>query len=289
MSKNIRGLRICWTQNLLKARKTMLITSYFRSSGSVFTKEASFIRLLENSLNSSRAFVQKPALVLVIPAVHIFCVAMAVCVNLIRKLTGGVSFEVNRILISSLSHFIIISFIYLQKLDKFIAEVHQLKSKHQSYSVIKRINKKIEEQTNSQKAVEKSLSCCRVEERTEEHQEVFTSKRLLRVAAFVSISLVYIQFFFLLILISLTQIRAGFIFLLICTFYLSYLVLKVSLTLSVAQIQILSEIFIRDNESNMKNYALTFTRTNVLNFPKRELLLQLKYSKVTTTCWIITI
>lgn len=291
MTKNIRGLKIGWTQkkNTEKTRKTRLITSHFRSPGSVFTKEASFIRLLENSLNSSRAFVQKPALVLVVPAVHIFCVAMAVCVNLIRRLTGGVSFEVNRILISTRAH-LFIGFFPLQKLDKFIAEINQLKSKHQSYSVQKtfkaRINQQIDVRSILQgdnKVIERVLNCCEeAEKQTKRHQEELSkTNRLLMIASFASIFLVYIQFFLLLILIANTPIRAGYVFLLVCTSYLSYIVVKVSSPLGVAQ-PILQILSIRENKSNMKNYAPTFTRMNVLNFPKREPLR-------TTTYWIITV
>lgn len=100
-----------------KKWKTMLITSnaLCSSSGSIFSKDSTFIHLLENALNSSRAFVQKPAIVLVIPAVHILCVAMALCVNLIRKLTGGVSFEVNKISYRSL---ITICFIVNSSIDR---------------------------------------------------------------------------------------------------------------------------------------------------------------------------
>lgn len=101
-----RRLKIfrCFKMNV--ARRIDILTKLIRiirvfpfASGSILSRDSSFKHLLEKTMNSSRAFVQKPVTVLVIPAVQLLCIAMSVCVNLIRQLTGGVSFEVNIILI----------------------------------------------------------------------------------------------------------------------------------------------------------------------------------------------
>jgi hypothetical protein len=65
-------------------------------SGLVFTKNSALIHMLENLMNSSRTIIQKPALVVIFPALQLLCVAMAMCVNLIRKHSRSTSLEVNK-------------------------------------------------------------------------------------------------------------------------------------------------------------------------------------------------
>ena len=61
-------------------------------------------------MNSSRALLEKPAVVLFLPAIQILCVAMASSEQLIRNLSREVFFEVNKILITLRGLFKISSF-----------------------------------------------------------------------------------------------------------------------------------------------------------------------------------
>lgn len=195
--------------------------SAFPLLGSIFSKDSSIIHLLANSMNSSRSVVQKPVTVVVIPTIQFLCVAMSVLVYLIRKLNGGVSFE---------------------KVDHFIAEINQLRSKQHSVqkAVKTRISQTIEQQISSSNE-EKQLDTRRelilgktsllspAAQQTPNHNKI-----LLKIASFTGIALVYIQFCFLVYLTSQTQLRMGFMFLLACIFYLSYINLKISLTAKLA-------------------------------------------------------
>jgi hypothetical protein len=182
--------------------------------GSILKKDSSFIHLLKNAMTSSRAFVQKPAIALVIPAVHILCVAIAFLASLIRQLNGGVSFE---------------------KLDQFIAEINQLKSKRQSSSVQKEIRQRIE------RVIEKDISsstehsqCERLNGETLCCDNIIdeciqsNKRRLLRISSFSCIFLVYLQFVVLIYLLGNTHLRLGLVFLLVCALAVTYLVLKIS-------------------------------------------------------------
>ena len=211
---------------------------YFRVSGSIFSRDSSIIHLLVNAMNSSRAVVQKPVTVVIIPAIQFLCVAMAFLVYLIRKLNRGVSCEVNKnpynlvitILLSSLSSL-------KQKLDKFISEINQLQSNQQTYSVQKtikaRISKTLEQQissSNQESQVEtrgELLLDKTPSESSKTKQILDDNKRLMQVATFAAVAFVYVQFCFLLYFTSLTQFRIGFVFLLACAFYISYIYLKV--------------------------------------------------------------
>lgn len=119
-----------------------------------------------------------------------------------------------------------------QKLDKFIAEINQLKSKQQSYCVEKaiksRISRTLEQQIPSSNEAREELLLCRTCLESSKGKETPSdNKRLLRFASFSSIAFVYIQCCFLVFLTSQTQFKAGFVFLLACALYLNYIYLKV--------------------------------------------------------------
>lgn len=194
---------------------------------------------------------------------------------------------------------------FTQKLDVFINEINQLKSKIQTFSVQKVIKERISNTLNKQISSEheepqseiSSYFDC-TQARTEQKQKSCDKNRLLQIATFACITLVYSQFVFLIYLTAQSQFRVGVMFLLVCTSYISYLVVKVNIWLSCWPI--LSDCCAMatqktrarsQNKSNMKNYAQTFTRTNVLNFPKQDggYKKELKHSKSTTTYWIITV
>lgn len=198
-------------------------------------------------MNSSRAVVQKPAIVLILPAVQILCVAMALLVELIRKLTGGVSFEVNKFLscvvIVNLTFHHPLSF--KQKLDSFIAQINQLKSKIQTFSVQKAIKERVRNTLNKQASYEhersqseisseglrvESVSDC-TQTKVEHKQKSCDKHKLLRVTSFACITFVYTQFIFLIFLLSQSQFRLGVAFLLICTSITSYFILQVNILL----------------------------------------------------------
>ncbi|CRL03261.1 CLUMA_CG016426, isoform A [Clunio marinus] len=168
--------------------------------GLILSKDSSFIHLLDGAMNSSRKVIQKPVNVLVIPFVQVLCVAMAFCVKLIRKLNGGVSFT---------------------SLDKFITEINQLKSKHHSRSFKKNEIKAQTESTKYDDEMKERLSATSTETSNE-------SKIIQKVVTFASVALVYVQFTLLIYLLGYTQLRAGFIFLLVCAATISYLILKMS-------------------------------------------------------------
>jgi hypothetical protein len=92
---------------------TILISqlSYSFVSGSIFSKDSSFIHLLQSSINSSRQLVQKPATVLLSPAVRILYVAMALAGCVIRRLGGAEEVNNSRLIIDRAEEIIfVISF-----------------------------------------------------------------------------------------------------------------------------------------------------------------------------------
>lgn len=181
-------------------------------------------------MNSSRAVMHKPVTV---PAIRFLCVAMAILVYLIRKMNGGVSFKVHNRHHEIYSQFTNTSLFWKQKLDNFLAEINQLKSKQQSNSIkisIKaRISKILEQQTLSE--IEKNKIS--VEPSIDIKETPCDSKRLLRFASLSGIAFVYIQFCFLIFLTMQSQLKIGFMFLLACAFYVNYLYLKVNMKLLV--------------------------------------------------------
>lgn len=67
-------------------------------SESMFARKVVLINILEDTMNSSKMFIQKPVNIIIVPSIQIFCVAMSMLINLIRnqKFVVGLSFEVNK-------------------------------------------------------------------------------------------------------------------------------------------------------------------------------------------------
>lgn len=64
----------------------------------MFAKKVVLINILEDTMNSSKVYIQNPVNIIIVPSIHIFCVAMSILINLIRnqKFVVGWSFEVNK-------------------------------------------------------------------------------------------------------------------------------------------------------------------------------------------------
>lgn len=64
----------------------------------MFAKKVVLINILEDTMNSSKEYIQKPVNIIIVPSIQIFCVAMSILINLIRnqKFVVGLSFEVNK-------------------------------------------------------------------------------------------------------------------------------------------------------------------------------------------------
>jgi hypothetical protein len=221
-------------------KTTNLITNFFSHlSGSVFSKDSSLIHVVDNAMNSSKTLLEKPTVVLILPAVQLLCVAMALPGQLIRSITGGVSFEVNNKVLSHIVSEFHFHYLSPQQLNNIIDRINQLRSRHQSYSVCRKIrsinkqenNEKIEDEVDDKSTTrgdssegETFFDCRETSDCYGKSSDNFS----LKIASFGCVFLVYLQFSFLLYLIGLTQIKAGFIFLLVCAFCISSLVLKVS-------------------------------------------------------------
>lgn len=100
-------------------------------------------------------------------------------------------------------------------------KINQLESKQSSFSVQRKIKTRIAEE--NEKKISSATGCM-----DNEGTELAPKTNLvLQITSFTCVCLVYLQFTFLLFLITLTQLRVGFVFLLVCALSICYLVLKV--------------------------------------------------------------
>ncbi|CAO1308291.1 unnamed protein product [Diamesa hyperborea] len=180
---------------------------------------------------STRNLVQKPVVILIIPAIQMLCVAISMSLSVLCKFTGGVSFE---------------------KFNKYISEINHVKSEsnnqRQSYTVQKEIKK--ERKCKNIEAVEKDVKV-RDENvpnplrNTTDNKEVFydckeevdplnksTSKLynnlFLSVIVYSSAIYIFVQLSTLVYLLNNSTLKPGLIFLLICLGYLAFMVFKIS-------------------------------------------------------------
>lgn len=174
----------------------------YSTLGFVFSKKFSVINVLDDAMNSSRTLIKMPVITIIMPTVHILCVAMSVLINLIRNqnFAVGMSFET---------------------LDKFITEFNQLKAA------------RMDRQTENIEVDKVSMPSSEAEK-----DDIFygpmckkiTQKktdRLLIVASYTSIIFVYAQFLLLLYLIGISIVKLGMLFMLVCATAIGYLIIKI--------------------------------------------------------------
>lgn len=250
---------------------------FSRVSGSIFSKDSSLIHLVVNAINSSRNALEKPTVVLVLPAVQFLCVAMAFGGQLIRAIGEGVSFEVNKLKLSYLLWFLHFLNLSLQSIHKVIERINQFKSK-QSYSVRRHVQAKNKQENqeqivNKEEDVRTTRGDCLDGETFYDCRETFedcsrksSDNFALKIASLGCVFLVYLQFSFLVCLVGYTQMKAGFVFLLVCAFCISSLVLKVRIdcNLKVKTWWGFIKLFIKINDFH--NKAWTLLMTNKLRF-----------------------